>query len=180
MLTEIKKTLEVLKNGGIILYPTDTIWGLGCDATNKDAIAKIYEIKKREDNKALISLVANKKQLREITNQIPEFDITSKPTTVIYPTVKNIHPSLLDQNGSGAIRIVQDKFCQNLIQKFKKPIVSTSANISGNISPKKFSEIDNRIKHNVDYIVNLRKNELMSQPSTIILIKKDGIIKKIR
>ena len=180
MQTEISNALDTLKAGGIILYPTDTIWGLGCDATNSDAIAKIYAIKRREDSKALISLVADEKQLKNSTGNIPNFDINSKPTTVIYPNAKGISNKLLATNGSAAIRIVQDDFCQQLIQLFGKAIVSTSANISGNISPKQFSEISEEIKNNVDYIVNLRQNELMSTPSTILLINEDGSIKKIR
>ncbi len=180
MQTEISNALDTLKAGGIILYPTDTIWGLGCDATNSDAIAKIYAIKRREDSKALISLVADEKQLKNSTGNIPNFDINSKPTTVIYPNAKGISNKLLATNGSAAIRIVQDDFCQQLIQLFGKAIVSTSANISGNISPKQFSEISEEIKNNVDYIVNLRQNELMTTPSTILLINEDGSIKKIR
>ncbi len=180
MQIEISNALDTLKAGGIILYPTDTIWGLGCDATNSDAIAKIYAIKRRQDSKALISLVADEKQLKNSTGNIPDFDINSKPTTVIYPNAKGISNKLLATNGSAAIRIVQDDFCTQLIQLFGKAIVSTSANISGNISPKQFSEISEEIKNNVDYIVNLRQNELMTTPSIILLINEDGSIKKIR
>ncbi len=180
METEINKALATLKAGGVILYPTDTIWGLGCDATNSNAIEKIYALKKRQDSKALISLVADEKQLISTTGKIPDFDITSKPTTVIYPATKGLSPNLLAKNGSAAIRIVQDNFCKQLIQLLGKAIVSTSANISGNEAPKQFSEISEEIKNNVDYIVNLRQNELMSTPSTILLINEDGSIKKIR
>jgi len=180
MQTEINKALATLKAGGIILYPTDTIWGLGCDATNSEAIHKIYALKKRTDSKALISLVADEKQLKNITGFIPDFDISTIPTTVIYPNTKEISPNLLTKNGSAAIRIVQDVFCKKLIQLFEKPIVSTSANVSGKDSPKQFSEISEEIKNNVDYIVNLRQNELMYNPSTILLINEDGSIKKIR
>ena len=180
MQTEINATLKVLKNGGIILYPTDTIWGIGCDASNSEAITKIYSLKKRHDNKALISLVADEKQLKNITGFIPDFDISTIPTTVIYPNAKGINPNLLAKNGSAAIRIIQDDFCQQLIQVFGKAIVSTSANISGKESPKQFSEISEEIKDNVDYIVNLRQNELMSTPSTILLINEDTSITKIR
>ena len=180
MQKEINKALEVLANGDIILYPTDTIWGIGCDATNENAIAKIYKIKKRVKNKALISLVANKKQLKNITGNIPNLDITSSPTTVIYPSVIGLSKKLLSKNGSAAIRIVQDNFCQQLIQYFGKAIVSTSANISGVNNPKQFSEISEEIKKNVDYIVNLRHDELMSTPSAILMINEDGSITKIR
>ena len=180
MRIELNKCINVLKKGGVILYPTDTIWGIGCDAKNSEAIAKIYNIKKRNDSKALISLVANKKQLKEITGNIPEIDILSKPTTVIYPNAKGISHKLLAIDGSAAIRITQDHFCQQLIRKLGKAIVSTSANISGIPNPKSFSEISQDILSSVDYIVNLRKDELMIKPSTILKINIDGTIIKIR
>ena len=180
MQTEINKALTVLKKGGIILYPTDTIWGIGCDATNYDAVSKIFKLKKRAKSKALISLVADEKQLRNISGNIPNLDITSTPTTVIYPTIKGLSPNLLAENGSAAIRITKDDFCKQLIQLLGEAIVSTSANISGNETPKQFSEISEEIKNNVDYIVNLRQNELMSTPSSILIINEDTSITKIR
>ena len=180
MQEEINKSLKILRNGGIILYPTDTIWGVGCDATNSDAVEKIFVIKRRQDNKALISLVADTKQLKSITKNIPDLDITSLPTTIIYPSALGLSKKLLANDGSAAIRIVQDKFCQQLIKKFGKPIVSTSANISGINSPRKLSEISEEIKNNVDYIVNLRHDELLTTPSTILIVNEDGNIKKIR
>jgi len=180
MQTEIDKALATLEQGKIILYPTDTIWGIGCDATNIDAIAKIFKLKKRIDSKALISLVASKEQLKSITKTIPDLDITSNPTTIIYPNVRGLGQNILAENGSAAIRIVKDEFCQKLILSFGKAIVSTSANISGEFSPKQFSEISEEIKKNVDYIVNLRLNELMSNPSSILMINEDTSITKIR
>ena len=177
---EINKTLEILHCGGLILYPTDTIWGIGCDATNNNAIERIYKIKKREDNKALISLVYNLNQLNKITKNVPNLDITSSPTTIIYPSATGISEKLLAKNGSAAIRIVQDKFCQKLIKRFGKAIVSTSANISGENNPKIFSEISEEIIKNVDYVVNLRKEELMLIPSKIFIINKDESLTKIR
>ena len=180
MQTEIDKALATLKQGGIILYPTDTIWGIGCDATNTNSIAKIFKLKKRADSKALISLVANEQQLKSITEITPNLDITSNPTTIIYPNVKKLGENLLAENGSAAIRIVQDTFCQKLILSFGKAIVSTSANISREMAPKQFSEISGEIKNNVDYIVNLRQNELMSTPSSILMINEDTSITKIR
>ena len=180
MKTELKKALSTLKEGGIILYPTDTIWGLGCDATNAEAVAKIYSIKKRVNSKALISLVADKNQLQKHTTVNIQQAENSLPTTIIYQQVCGLTSNLLGENESAAIRIVQDDFCKQLIQLFGKAIVSTSANISGNQTPKQFSEISDEIKNNVDYIVNLRQNELMSTPSTILMINKDGSIKKIR
>ena len=180
MKTELNKALSTLKTGGIILYPTDTIWGLGCDATNAEAVSKIYSIKKRENSNALISLVADKNQLQEHTTVSIQQAENSLPTTIIYQQVCGLTSNLLGENKSAAIRIVQDDFCKQLIQLFGKAIVSTSANISGNQTPKQFSEISDEIKNNVDYIVNLRQNELMSTPSTILMINKDGSIKKIR
>ena len=180
MQTELYKALSTLKEGGIILYPTDTIWGLGCDATNAEAVAKIYLIKKRVDSNALISLVADKNQLQEHTTVSIQQAENSLPTTIIYQQVCGLTSNLLGGNKSAAIRIVQDDFCKQLIQIFGKAIVSTSANISGNQAPKQFSEISDEIKKNVDYIVNLRQNELMLTPSTILMIDKDGSIKKIR
>ena len=180
MQNEIDKALEVLEKGGSILYPTDTIWGVGCDATNEDAITKIFKIKKRAENKSLISLVANKEQLKNITGNIPNIDITSSPTTIIYPSAVGLNKNLLADNGSAAIRIVQDEFCQRLITKFGKAIVSSSANISGKPSPKNFSEISTEIKSSVDYIVNLRHNELMIMPSKILILNENGNITKIR
>ena len=143
----IKETSQHLIAGNTILYPTDTVWGIGCDATNTDAIAKIFKLKKRIDSKALISLVANEQQLKLITENIPVLDITSSPTTIVYPNVKKLGQNLLAENGSAAIRIVQDTFCQKLILSFGKAIVSTSANISGEMAPKQFSEISKEIKN---------------------------------
>ena len=152
----------------------------GCDATNAEAVSKIYSIKKRENSNALISLVADKNQLQEHTTVSIQQAENSLPTTIIYQQVCGLTSNLLGENKSAAIRIVQEDFCKQLIQLFGKAIVSTSANISGNQSPKQFSEISNEIKKNVDYIVNLRQNELMFTPSTILMINKDGSIKKIR
>ena len=180
MQTEINKALATLQVGGTILYPTVTIWGIGCDATNPNAIAKIYKIKKKIESKTLISLVCNKAQLQNITNAIPDFDITTKPTTIIYPNITGLDASLLGVDGSAAIRIVADGFCKELIQEFGKPIVSTSANISGNDFPKQFSEIVDEIKDNVDYVVNLQKSEIMDRISVILLINKNGAIKIVR
>ena len=180
MQTEIDNAVATLKDGGIILYPTETIWGIGCDATNTDAIAKIFKLKKRSDSKALISLVVSKEHLKSITETIPDLDITSSPTTIVYPNVKGLGKNLLAENGSAAIRIVKDEFCQKIILSFGKAIVSTSANISGEMAPKQFSEISEEIKKNVDYIVNLRQNELMVKPSSILMINEDTSITKNR
>ena len=180
MQTEIEKTIAVLKNGGLILYPTDTIWGIGCDATNTDSVEKIYTIKKRKESKALISLVANATQLKELSSKIPKEGLNENPTTIIYNQVTGLANNLLAPNGSAGIRIAQDEFCKELIKVFGKPIVSTSANISGEHSPINFSEISEEIKNNVDYIVNLRQKEIMDTPSSIIKISSNGEIQKIR
>ncbi len=180
MQEEITKSLKVLKEGGVLLYPTDTIWGLGCDATNPDAIQKIYEIKKREESKALITLVADTNMLFQHTNHIPKFNISDKSTTIIYPNVRGLSKNLLPKDGSAAIRIPSDEFCKKLIQQFGGAIVSTSANISGAESPKQFSDISTHIKNNTDYIVNLRQDARMETPSPILKIEEDGKLTKLR
>ena len=180
MKIEINKAIEILKKGGLVLYPTDTIWGIGCDATNENAVAKVFELKQRNESKALISLVGDKKELITLTKQIPKEAESYKPTTIIYTNISGLAKNLIANDGTAAIRIVQDHFCKQLIQNFGKPIVSTSANISGENTPEQFAEISEEIKSNVDYIVNLRQNEIMSNPSDILFINKDGSIKKIR
>jgi len=180
MQSEISRSLKILQDGGVILYPTDTIWGLGCDATNMDAIQKIYNIKQRKESKSLITLVSDKKMLKKLTDSVPETDITSVPTTVIYQNIVGLSENLLAEDGTAAIRIVQDNFCKQLIERFGKAIVSTSANISGTKSPKQFSDITADIINNADYIVNLRKKERRKDPSRIIKIEKNGSITKLR
>ena len=181
---EIENTYQILKKGGIILYPTDTIWGIGCDATNKEAIKKIYKLKKRTQSKALIILIAEYANLYKLINQVSpdayQHMNKKEATTVIFDDVKNITQELLSKDGSAAIRLVNDNFCQKLIIKLGKPIVSTSANISGGENPYKFSDINDELKENVDYIVNLRQDEIMNKPSSIVKINLDGSIKKIR
>ena len=177
---EITQSLKILQDGGVILYPTDTIWGLGCDATNPDAIQKIYNIKQRKESKALITLVSDKKMLKKLTDSVPDTDITSDPTTVIYQNIEGLSDNLLAEDGTAAIRIVQDNFCKQLIEIFGKAIVSTSANISGTKSPKQFSDITDDIINNADYIVNLRQKERRENSSRIIKIEKNGSITKLR
>ena len=176
----ITNIISILNAGGIILYPTDTIWGIGCDAHNPIAVSKIYNIKKRQDSKALISLVANKEQLLKYSSIIPKEALNNKPTTIIYHNPLKLANNLLAKDGSAGIRIVQDKFCKNLISNFGKAIVATSANISGEKHPKIFSEINSEITKNVDYIVDLRKDEIMNIPSQILNITPTGQIKRIR
>jgi L-threonylcarbamoyladenylate synthase len=181
---EIERSYKILKKGGIILYPTDTIWGIGCDATNKEAVKKIYSLKKRSQNKALIILIAEYTNLYKLIDKVSpnahkEMN-NEKPTTVIFNNVKNVSKEILAEDGSAAIRLANDNFCQRLIIKLGQPIVSTSANISGGPNPEIFSDINNELIENVDYIVNLRQDEIMNKPSSIIKINIDGSIKKIR
>ena len=184
METEIENALEVLSNGGIILYPSDTIWGIGCDATNDKAVKKIYELKKRVKSKALIILIAEYANMYKLLDQVSpnayRYMHESKPTTVIFDNIKNISSHVMAEDGSAAVRLVKDKFCENLILKLGKPLVSTSANLSGGENPKKFSEINMELKDNVDYIVNLRREEIMDTPSSIIKLYSNGKINKIR
>ena len=181
---EIERSYKTLKKGGIILYPTDTIWGIGCDATNKEEVKKIYSLKKRSKNKALIILIAEYTNLYKLIDKVSpnahkEMN-NEKPTTVIFNNVKNVSKEILAEDGSAAIRLANDNFCQRLIIKLGQPIVSTSANISGGPNPDIFSDINNELIENVDYIVNLRQDEIMNKPSSIIKINIDGSIKKIR
>tara|TARA_B110000008_G_scaffold250606_1_gene264054 strand:+ start:1014 stop:1568 length:555 start_codon:yes stop_codon:yes gene_type:complete len=184
METEIENALEVLSNGGIILYPSDTIWGIGCDATNDKAVKKIYELKKRAKSKALIILIAEYANMYKLLDQVSpnayRYMHESKPTTVIFDNIKNISNHVLAEDGSAAVRLVKDKFCENLILKLGQPLVSTSANLSGGENPKKFSDINMELKDNVDYIVNLRREEIMDTPSSIIKLYSNGKINKIR
>jgi L-threonylcarbamoyladenylate synthase len=183
---DIEESVKVLKSGGIILYPTDTIWGIGCDATNENAVQKIFSLKERPEKKSFIVLVSEGK---EINNYVANADKkiveyltkTKKPTTVIYEHAKNIAQNLISNDGTIAIRIVKDEFCNALIHQFKKPIVSTSANISGEASPENFHAINSAIKNGVDYIVQHRQNDLSkSSPSSIIKLSKQGEIEVIR
>jgi len=182
---EINKALNTLKKGGLILYPTDTIWGIGCDATNAAAVERVYELKNRPDTKALICLVSDFKMLNQYVTNIPEvaYDIlkfANKPTTIIYDKPIRVAENLLAEDESLAIRVSRHDFSKSLIKKFKRPIVSTSANISENSSPKSFQEIDPAILAGVDYIVNLERNKKNGPPSAIIKLKNDGTVLIIR
>ena len=184
MKEEIKNCVEILTNGGIILYPTDTIWGIGCDATNEKAVKKIYKLKKRSKSKALIILISEYANIYKLLDQVSpnayDYMKASEPTTVIFDNVKNISKYAIAKDGSAAIRLANDTFCKKIINKLGKPIISTSANISGEKNPKSFTEINEDLKKNVDYIVNLRQEEIMEIPSSIIKIYDDGKIEKIR
>mgnify|MGYP000459963957 FL=1 len=183
---DIKKALEVLKRGGIILYPTDTIWGIGCDATNLEAVKRIYNIKKREDSKSMLVLMENPALLDRYIDEVPEVawdlvEITTTPLTVIYPGAKNLARNLIAEDGSIGIRFTKEEFTTKLLQRFRRPLVSTSANISGEKSPAFFDEISEEIKDAVDYIVAYRQDDLIpSQPSSIIKLGPGGQIDIIR
>ena len=179
MTTELKNTIIALKQGDSILYPTDTVWGLGCDATDEKAVSKIYSIKQRAESKSLIVLVSSIKMLtRHVI--VPEKVIeilkkSNKPTTIIYKNPKGLAANVIATDNTVAIRIVQHEFCNALIQKFDKPIVSTSANISGNPTPKSFSEIQKTILEASDYIVNLQRQTITDKTSTILRVIGDEI-----
>ena len=181
----IKKSLSSLKKSDIILYPTDTVWGIGCDATNEEAVKKIYKIKQREESKSLIILVASVDMLRNYVENIPKkaIDIlkrTTKPTTIIYSNPKGLASNTIASDNTIAIRIPQSEFCIQLIKEFGKPIVSTSANVSGEPTPKSFSEISEAILKNVDYVVNLQQDKVSEKSSTILKLREDGEVEIIR
>ena len=179
---DITECLEVLKEGGLILYPTDTIWGIGCDATNEKAVDKIYKLKKRSDEKAMIVLVADERDIMQhvAAPDLSLFDYlekTTKPTTVVYAGALGFAENLTGKDGSIAIRICKDEFCRHLLKRFKKPIVSTSANISGMSPPKTFKEISDKIKNGVDYIVMYRQDdETPVHPSSLIKWDNGNVI----
>jgi L-threonylcarbamoyladenylate synthase len=183
---DLKKAVEVLKNGGIILYPTDTIWGIGCDATNPDAVKRIYNIKKREDSKSMLILMENAALLDRYVEEVPEvawdlIEISTTPLTVIYPGARNLAKNLIAKDGSIGIRFTKEKFTSLLLQRFRKPLVSTSANISGEKSPAFFDEISEEIKNKVDYIVEYRQDDASpAQASSIIKLGSGGQITIIR
>lgn len=182
----IKETIDVLRSGGVILYPTDTIWGIGCDATNQEAVAKVYQIKQREDSKSMLVLIDKSSRIPSYIQDMPEIawdliELSDKPLTIIYSKAKNLAKNLIATDGSIGIRVVNHEFCQKLIERFGRPIVSTSANISGNPSPKTFYEIDEVIKKNVDFIVPEEfDNPVSDKPSGIIMLGVNGEIKVIR
>ncbi len=174
MNNDINKALEVLKSGGVILYPTDTIWGIGCDATNAEAVKRIYEIKQREDCKSMLVLIENPNRLNSYVDEVPEIawdliEANDKPMTLIYPGAKNLAPNLINSDGTIGIRITNEEFTQNLIQRFKKPIVSTSANISGEPSPANFAEINEKLKELVDYVVEYRQDDIEKASASSII-----------
>ncbi len=183
---DIKKAFEVLVSGGLILYPTDTIWGIGCDATNEEAVHRVYELKRRVDSKALITLLDNPIKLDYYIDEVPSvawdlIELSEKPLTIIYDGARNVAPNLMAEDGSLAIRITKEKFSQELCKRFRKALVSTSANISGEPAPANFDDISEEIKDGVDYIVKYRQDDTSkSKASSIIKLGKTGEVKIIR
>ena len=182
---EILNAFEVIKEGGIILYPTDTVWGIGCDATNEEAVKKIYALKQREETKSMIVLLNGERMMHNVFKEIPEvawqiMECADKPTTLILDNARNVAPNLISADKSLGIRVVNDPFCFKLLERMKKPLVSTSANISGQPSPKSFKEISPEIIKGVDYVVNLHHEKIAGNPSTIIKLTNDLQVKVIR
>lgn len=182
----IEKTVDILKKGQIIMYPTDTIWGIGCDATDFDAVSRIYEIKKRMETKSMLILVNSKEMLENYTESIPDIayqliEASTRPLTIVYPIAKNLAKNLPADDGSIGIRITSNDFCVKLINAFGRPIVSTSANFAGEKSPLGFFDISEEIKNLVDYIVPLKQEEFSPRKSSdIIKVKLSGEIQIIR
>ena len=183
---EIKRACDVLYHGGVILYPTDTVWGIGCDATNEEAVRRVYEIKQRVDNKAMLVLVDNDVKVDFYVREVPAvawdlIELSTKPLTIIYDGARNLAPNLIGEDGSVGIRVTREEFSKQLCYRFKKAIVSTSANISGKPSPRCFDEISEEIKQAVDYIVEVRQDEPAgAAPSSIIKLGAHGEVKVIR
>ncbi|WP_294609893.1 L-threonylcarbamoyladenylate synthase [uncultured Bacteroides sp.] len=186
MIEDIKKACQVMNEGGVILYPTDTIWGIGCDATNEEAVRRVYEIKQRSDSKAMLVLVDSAVKVDFYVQDVPEvawdlIEVADKPLTIIYSGARNLAPNLLAEDGSVGIRVTNEEFSKRLCQQFRKAIVSTSANVSGQPSPANFSEITEELKSLVDYVVGYRQDEIgHPKPSSIIKLDKGGVIKIIR
>jgi L-threonylcarbamoyladenylate synthase len=183
---DIKESLSALKRGGIILYPTDTIWGLGCDATNSSAVDRIFRIKSRADSKSLVILVSSESMLERYTTDIPGIayelaTVSESPLTIIYPGGRNLAPGVCSEDGSVGIRICREEFCNELITRFRKPVVSTSANLSGKPSPMHYDEIDRVILDSVDYVVRYRQDDHHKyRPSPVIKVGRDSTVTIIR
>lgn len=186
MTEDIKKACEVMAAGGIILYPTDTIWGIGCDATNEKAVQRVYELKRRADNKAMLVLMDSEANLDRYVSDVPDIawdliSVSDKPLTIIYSSAKNLATNLLGADGSVGIRITNEEFSKKLCERFRKPLVSTSANVSGEPSPANFSEVSEVIKEGVDYTVSYRQDDMSkAAPSGIIKLGAGGLVQVIR
>ncbi len=186
MQEDIKKAVEILRNGGIILYPTDTIWGIGCDATNEEAVKRVYLLKQRNDSKSMLILLDNPAKLQTYVQEVPDIawdliDLTDKPLTIIYEGAKNLAYNLVAPDGSIGIRITAEDFSRELCKRLGRPVVSTSANISGSLPPTRFSKISREIKDGVDYVVSYRqKDNSEGSPSGVVKLGRNGTIKVIR
>ena len=183
---DIKKACDVMQAGGLILYPTDTIWGIGCDATNPQAVQKVFDLKQRADNKALLVLLDSPSKLDFYVSEVPDIawdliEMSLEPLTIIYSQGRNLASNLISSDGSIGIRITKEEFSKSLCERFRKPIVSTSANISGMPSPANFSEIAEEIRRGVDYIVRFRQEDTSkAAPSHILKLGAGGLVKIIR
>lgn len=182
---EVQKSFEIIQSGGIILYPTDTVWGIGCDATNAEAIAKIYALKKRAETQSMIVLMNGDRMIHHVFKEVPEvawqlIELSENPTTLILDNPRNVAPNLISADKSLGIRLVKEPFCYKLLERIKKPLVSTSANISGQPTPKSFKDISPEIIKGVDYVVNLHREKIAGKPSTIIKLTNDLQVKVIR
>lgn len=183
---DIKNALEVLSKGGLILYPTDTIWGIGCDATNADAVKRVYELKQRADNKSMLVIVNSENVIDRYVREVPDIayeliSVADKPLTIIYDNAYNLAKNLLGENDSIGIRVTGERFSKELCRRFRRPIVSTSANISGSPSAAYFSQISDEIKQGVDYVVKYRQDDTTPhKASNIIKLSGNGIFKIIR
>ena len=182
---EIQNAYEIIQQGGIILYPTDTVWGIGCDAINSEAVAKIYKLKQRAETQSMICLMNGEKMMYNVFKEIPEvawqiIDLSDKPTTLILDNPRNVASNLIASDSTLGIRIVKEPFCFKLMEKMKKPLVSTSANISGQPTPIAFAAISSEIINGVDYVVNLHRDKIGGKPSTIIKLTNDSQVKVIR
>ncbi len=183
---DIVNAVDVLRKGGVILYPTDTIWGIGCDATDVAAVERIYRIKQREDSKSMLVLLENPNRITSYVSEMPEIawdliELSEKPLTIIYDRARNLAPNLLADDGSIGIRITREAFSSRLVERFRKPLVSTSANISGQAAPGAFQDISEEIKMQVDYIVKYRQDDSSkAKPSSIIKLAANGVVTIIR
>ncbi|NQD69125.1 threonylcarbamoyl-AMP synthase [Sphingobacterium shayense] len=183
---DLSQALDTLRNGGLILCPTDTIWGIGCDATNEEAVRKVYALKGRDSTKSMIILLHNDNQLTSYVREIPEvayelIEYSSKPLTIVYSNAKNLAPNVIAEDGSIGIRIVNHPFCEQLLQRFRKPIVSTSANISGDRSPANFDEISQEIINGVDYVVQYGQDITVDgKSSTVMKLDPSGKFEFLR
>ncbi len=184
--SEVKQAVEVLRAGGVILYPTDTVWGLGCDATNEEAVRRVYEIKKRSDAKSMLVLVDSMARIQSYVDEIPDMawdlvELSEKPLTIIYPEAKNLAKNLVAEDNSIGIRVTREAFSRTLCERFRKPIVSTSANVSGEPTPANYAQISDVIRDSVDYVVDFRREENeLPAPSSIIKLDKGNVFKIIR